>query len=188
MRSKTITGFILISLLIVTSACLINLGGPKYPSTTIPVSTQALGSLQNQLGSALTNPTPNQQLTLFLTESELTSYLSNLLGSKPDPLITNPQVFLRDGQIQVYGTATRGNFQANVKIVLTATIDSQGKLSLELVSADFGPIPVPKALNEVITSLVTEAFTGSLGPMATGIRIEGIVIAEGAMMIVGRIN
>jgi len=188
MRNKKIIFLILMTILIVTSACLINIGGPKYPAMTIAVSTEALGSLQQQLDSGLTNPTPNQPLTLFLTESELTSYLANVLSSKPDPLISNPQVFLRDGQIQVYGTATKGYFQANVMISLSATVDTQGKLTLELVSADFGPLPVPKALNSVITSLVTEAFTGSLGPMATGFRLESIVIAEGAIMIVGRLN
>jgi hypothetical protein len=38
----------------------------------------------------------------------------------------------------------------------------------------------------VITSLVTEAYTGSLGPVATGFQLESVVIAEGAMMIIGR--
>jgi hypothetical protein len=36
--------------------------------------------------------------------------------------------------------------------------------------------------------MVREAYTGSLGPVATGLRIEGISIANGIMTVTGRIR
>jgi hypothetical protein len=40
-------------------------------------------------------------------------------------------------------------------------------------------------LTTVLSELLTEAFTGTLGSMATGIRITSFDIAEGQIVIVG---
>jgi hypothetical protein len=39
-----------------------------------------------------------------------------------------------------------------------------------------------------MTAVITEAFTGSLGPVATGFRLESIDIANGLMTVTGRIK
>jgi hypothetical protein len=36
--------------------------------------------------------------------------------------------------------------------------------------------------------MVQEAYTGTVGPVATGLRVESITIAEGIMIVVGRIR
>jgi hypothetical protein len=43
-------------------------------------------------------------------------------------------------------------------------------------------------LNKAITAIIEEAYTGALGPVATGFRIQSIIIADGMMMIVGSIR
>jgi hypothetical protein len=174
--------------LLISMACVINVGGPDYPISPIPVSTDALTSMQEQIQAAVLAGAQTGQITLFITESQLTSFLVNKLDSQENPFITQPQAYLQNGQIQIYGTVVKGYLKATVSIVMTASIDPEGKLLLELSSADFGPLPVPDSLKEVITSLVTEAYTGSLGPVATGFMLESIIIANGAMMIIGRIK
>jgi hypothetical protein len=61
-------------------------------------------------------------------------------------------------------------------------------LKIELVSADLGPLPAPNGLKEIISSTIQEAYTGALGPVATGFRIQSVTIADGAMTIVGQIK
>jgi hypothetical protein len=183
-RNKSIIHISLI-VLVMTMACMISVGGPDYPEATIPVSTEALTSLQGQIQTAVAAGTATGQITLFVTESQITSILAENLSSQENSFITQPQVYLKDGQVQIFGTAVSGYFKATVSVIMTASIDPEGKLLLELTSANFGPLPVPDGLKEVMTSLVTEAFTGSLGPYATGFQLQSIVIAEGAMMIVG---
>jgi hypothetical protein len=95
-------------------------------------------------------------------------------------------VYLRDGQLQVYGTASQGSFEATARIILNAGVDDQGQLKIELASADFGPLPVPDGLKDMITSTVREAFTGALGPVATGFRLQSVRISDGTMTIVGQ--
>ena len=123
-----------------------------------------------------------------MTEIQMTSFLYQKLQEQPDPFITNPQVYLRDGQIQIYGTAESGYFYATVTIILTAAPDENGQLTIELVDANFGPLPAPEGLKEAITAVVSEAYTGSLGPVATGFRIESITIEDGLITLTGRIK
>jgi hypothetical protein len=67
-------------------------------------------------------------------------------------------------------------------------VDENGKPKIELVSADFGPLPVPESVASAISSMIEEAYTGSLGPVATGLRIQTISTADGLMTITGRIR
>ncbi len=177
-----------IILMAAAMACRMNVGGPTPAGQPIPVSTDAAGSLQQQFEQALQGTGDGGQLTLTINETQLTSLLAAKLSSLPDPFITNPQVYLRDGQIQIFGKAARGYFEANVGIVLTATIDSNGQPLVEITSADFGPIPVPEDMTSAISAMVQEAYAGALGPLATGFKLDSIVIAEGLMLLTGRMQ
>ena len=167
-------------------SCTINIGGPDYPTPFIPISTEAVGDLQSSLETAVAAGIVSGQITLTLTEPQLTSYLYYKLQAQSQLLITNPQVYLQDNQLQVYGTASKGDFQATARIILSAGVDEQGQLEIGLTSADFGPLPVPNGLMEIITATIQEAYTGALGPVATGFRLQSIVIADGTMTIVGQ--
>jgi hypothetical protein len=169
-------------------ACRMNVGGPTPSGPPIPISTEAAGSLQQQFKQSFEGSNQNEQLTLTINETQLTSLLAARLASLPEPFISEPQVYLRDGQIQIYGKATQSYFEANVGIILTAVIDEQGLPLLEVTSADFGPIPVPENLTSTISSMVQEAYTGALGPLATGFALDSITIADGVMTLTGRIR
>ena len=112
----------------------------------------------------------------------------SLQQSDKKPLITDPQVYLRDGQMQIYGKTQQGMFAANIGIIVQVSVDAEGKPQIDITSADFGPFPAPEGLKNAITAMVEEAYTGSLGPVATGLRIETISIANGIMTITGRIR
>jgi len=188
MLRKIKTTIIVFLVLLISMACMINVGGPDYPYNPIPVSTDELLNLNEQIQEAVIAGGQSGQVTLFITESQLTSFLASKLDSQKNPFITQPQAYLQDGKIQIYGTVIKGYLKATVSIIMTASIGPDQKLLLELSSADFGPLPVPDSLKEIITSLVTEAYTGSLGTLATGFNLESIVIANSAMMIVGKIK
>jgi hypothetical protein len=169
-------------------ACTINVGGPDYPDTPIPVSTEAIEQMKQSIQEALATGAASGQVSFVINEIQLTSYLAFKLQEQPEPFITDPQVYLRDGQIQIYGTAQKGYFLATARIIFTAYADADGKLAIELSEADFGPLPVPDGLKEAATAIVSEAYTGALGPVATGFRIEAIVISDGMMAITGRVK
>ncbi len=179
---------LLLTLVMASLACTIFVGGPAYPAQTIPVSTEAAQSIQDQIQQALTADAATGAISLQFNESQLTSYLAQKLDEQANPIMTDPQVFLRDGQVQVYGKVQRGLFAANVAIILSASVDEAGQPKIEVVSADFGPLPAPQGLNEAISAVVNEAYTGSLGPAATGFRLESITIADGLITLSGRVK
>jgi hypothetical protein len=176
-------------------ACNINVGGPDYSSLPpVPVSTEFAQSIEEEVRRAFEEGAETGVITLNITEQQITSYLASRLQTDPDlqqdnqPLISEPQVYLRDGQMQIYGKTQRGMFNANIGIIVSVGVDAEGQPDIEIVSADFGPLPAPEGLKETIESMIREAYTGSLGPVATGLRIETITIANGIMTVSGRIR
>src|SRR5688572_3989652 len=187
---------LLLSIVLTSLACTIFVGGPDYSSLPpIPVSAEAAESIKAELQRAIEAAAQTGVITVNLTEPQITSYLAARLQTDPSlqqsdkkPLITDPQVYLRDGQMQIYGKTQQGMFTANIGIIVNMGIDVNGQPQIDVVSADFGPFPAPEGLKDAITAMVREAYTGSLGPVATGLRIETISIANGVMTVTGRVR
>lgn len=186
MKKTSVVILPLIFMALTTLACAVSLGGPSYPDTPVPVSTEDAGIVEKHFQDAATAAANGGPLTLTITESQLTALVAAKLSEQSEPVITEPQVYLRDGQIQIYGKAVRGNFEATVRIVLNATISDSGKPVISIVSVDFGPLPAPDSINNTISKMVDEAFSGAIGPAATGFRLESIKIENGTMTITGR--
>src|SRR5215216_990689 len=186
----------LLSLVLTSLACVVFVGGPDYSNLPpIPVSAEAAESIKAEIQRALQAAADTGVITVNLTEPQITSYLAARLQTDPSlqqsdkkPLITDPQVYLRDGQMQIYGKTQQGMFAANIGILVNLGVDANGQTQIDFVSADFGPLPAPEGLKDTITAMVREAYTGSLGPVSTGLRIETISVANGVMTVTGRIR
>jgi hypothetical protein len=186
----------LLSLVLTSLACVVFVGGPDYSNLPpIPVSAEAAASIKDEIQRAVEAATDTGVITVNLTEPQITSYLAARLQTDPSlqqsdkkPLITDPQVYLRDGKMQIYGKTQQGLFTANIGIIVDMGVDANGQPQIDVASADFGPFPAPKGLKDAITAMVKEAYTGSLGPVATGLRIESISTANGVMTVTGRIR
>jgi uncharacterized protein YpmS len=180
---------VFIVLALASLACTIGIGGPQSPYEEVPVSLEDAQSLQAQFEQAMKQGTSSGVVSFVVTERQLTSALAfRLAADAENALLTNPQVYLRDGQIQIYGTAQQGSFSAGVRILITATVNESGTPVLSVQSVDLGPLPAPEGLNSAITAMVSEAFTGAMGPVAIGFRMERITIENGQMLVQGRIK
>lgn len=178
------------TLLLLTSlACSIFVGGPDYPEQTVTASPDEALSMQTQIEQALLSGAESGIVTLQISESQLTSYMAQKMQGKENPPFTEPQVLLRNGQMLLYGKIKRGMFAANMLITMNVSIDPvSGMPKIEIASADFGPVPAPEGVNSAISAVIDEAFTGSMGPVAIGFRLETITIADGIMTLTGRIK
>ncbi len=185
----------LITLILTSLACTVFVGGPDYSDRTpIPVSNDAAESLKEEIKRAFEAGATTGEVTINITEAQITSVLALRLQSDQNlqqdkkPLITDPQVYLHDGQMQIFGKTQQGMFAANIGIIVSVGVDENGKPKIEIVSADFGPFPAPEGINNAISTMIEEAYTGSVGPVATGLRIQTISIVNGVMTITGRIR
>ncbi|GAB4419099.1 MAG: hypothetical protein Kow002_06500 [Anaerolineales bacterium] len=175
-------------LVLSTLACSVFIGGPDYPDVQIPVSAEEVLSLKAHIEQAVLAGAETGLVTIQITEPQITSYLAFKMAEQEQPPFTDPQVFLRDGQMQIYGKVERGFWNANILISLTVSLDEGNQPKIEIASADFGPFEAPNGLKQTLTAIITEAYTGSLGPVATGFRLENIVIENGLMTVTGRVK
>ncbi len=195
MKKTNFLHILLITLVLASLACTVSVGGPDYSDRApIPVSSEAAESLKEEIKRAFEAGATTGEVTIHITETQITSVLMLRLQNDQDlqqdkkPLITDPQVYLRDGQMQIFGKTQQGMFTANIGIIVSVGVDENGKPKIEIVSADFGPLPAPEGINAAISAMIQEAYTGSVGPVATGLRIQSITIADGIMTISGRIR
>ena len=194
-KTKFALPIFLLTLVLTSLACTMFVGGPDTSTLpTVPVSTEFAQSIEEEVRRAFEEGAQTGTITLKLTEQQLTSYIASRLQSDPrmqqngQPMITEPQVYLRDGQMQVYGKTQQGMFTANIGIIVNVGVDSNGQPQIDIVSADFGPLPAPEGIRDTVEAMIREAYVGSLGPVATGFRIESITIADGVMTVTGRVR
>lgn len=175
-----------ITALLATLACTLNLGGPKPPGDPIAVSTAALTEMAESWQTAFDPLTGEARITI--TETQLTSLLAQSLAMEEDPPLRDPQVYLRDGRIQIYGTAANNLFRANALVEVSATVGEDGSLNLSVESANFGPLPVPESLLKRLSDAIesTLGLDGNNGLLP--IRLTDLKIADGEMLIVGTIG
>jgi hypothetical protein len=178
----------LCALVSATLACSIFIGGPAYPEDAIPTPTGTPLSLQDQILQAVEEAAGTGTVSVTLTESQLTSYLAARSAAQAHPLIVDPRVYLRSGQMKIFGRAESGIFVANVTMTVQANIDSEGQPKIDVEQTYFGPVKAPKGLNDALAASIQDAFTGWLGPVATGFRLESITIGDGVMTVTGRIK
>ncbi len=180
--------FSLIALALASLACSIFIGGPDYPANPVVYSPSSVESFNKQLDEAMLSAAQTGTLSLQFTEEQLTSFVILKMQEQETPPFTEPQVLLRNNQIQMLGKIEQGMFKANISIILSAGVGENGLPKIEVISADFGPFPAPTGLNSIISSLTEEAFSGSFGPAATGMRLSSITIADGVMTLTGQIK
>jgi len=90
--------------------------------------------------------------------------------------------------MELLGKVQQGMFSANISMTMTVGVDQNGQPKITITQEDFGPLPAPQGLNDAVSAFVAQALTGSLGPAATGFRLESVSIADGVMTVTGRIK
>ncbi len=171
-----------------TLACTMDLGGPAAPGDPIPTSETAAQEILDAWESAAAASISTGEIRLIINETQLTSLVAARLAEKQDPVLRDPQVYLRDGQLQVFGTVQQGMFQGEVLLSVLPVLDADGTLAFQVTSADLGPVPAPEGIRESLSALVTEAFAGPIGSLATGLRVTSIAIEDGELALVGEMR
>lgn len=160
--------------------------GPRLPDAAILPSDQDSPTLAGIWRAALA--VEGGEVRLVFTEQQLTSFMASHIGEAERPAFNQAQIRLRDGRIKIYGVAELGPIEAGALIEVQPIVDPLGTIAFEITSAKLGPLPAPQAMLSGLSELLTEAFTGKLGPLATGIRITSLAIADGQVAIVGSLR
>ena len=175
------------ALLLATLACSVFVGGPDYPATPIPVSTQAGAKFTNSSQQA--PPLARHRHHHAQHHRRTTYILSRLLSAIP----AQPADHRSAGAIakrtneSVWKSST-GHVHRQRQYHDVGQCGSKRSAQDQDHAGGLWSISAPQGLNDAISAFVAQAFTGSLGPAATGFRLESISIGKGVMTVTGRIK
>src|SRR4030067_1220665 len=170
-------------LLFINIACNLTKKTEPIPTEEIPVTTEAVERLRDDLQKAGQEIKMAGHTTLVIDEAELTSLAAFELQKQDSPVLQEPQIFLRDGQIKIFVQLEQGNSISSVDIVLDVSANAEGRPEYQIVSAKSGPLPLPESMSQQISEQIDKAFTSKIDPQMDDIFIDKITIAGGVMTI-----
>lgn len=178
----------LIILVLIAASLACNLptsSGPTPPPTESPLSTQEVQQLEEDLKSTLTNPSQSGEITVNITQQQLNSFIIAEASNQPDLPISNPQVVLTNGQMEIYGTIYQSGISADSKIVMRPRVDGNGNPKMDVVSVTVGPFPAPDALKNQIAAQVDNMLSDYLAASSNKFTVTSVTITEGLMTVTG---
>jgi uncharacterized protein YpmS len=168
-----------------TLACSIPVSGPTPPPSPEPLSTEQVLQFEQQIQETLVNPAPSGEVTITITEQQLNSFLVSKLAEQPDQLITDPQIVLTNGQVEIYGKTNQGGLNLNSRIIVAPGVDANGDPRLEVVSINLGPIQVTDALKEKAQNLVDTMLSDYVSTNSGKFKITSIKVADKQLTVTG---
>lgn len=183
MKMLKLVLFPLLVISIVSLAC--NFGLRSITPSTPVVSTPTKPPLgEDGLGVEFWE-SENGWVKLILDEAQITDIIDSSLQDIEGITIHDVEVFLREGQVQVYGSIQYKGINSNSRIFLVPQIDVQGQPRFVIVSAYYSLFPIP---DDMITSLqvsIDQIFYNFLAPLTNEVFVDSISMADGFMVISG---
>jgi hypothetical protein len=177
---------ILAALIAASLAC--NMPGfrqsPDAQLDPIPVTTQAAGQLEDDIEGAAEDLLNGRPFTLTIHEAQLTSAANLELRALQEAQVQNLQIYLRDGQVKMFGDVIRDGltlpFSISVRVYAL-----NGNVAYEILDAKVGPIPLPQSILDELEAQLDQFILAQLGSGTAGVVIQQVSIANGVMTISG---
>jgi uncharacterized protein YpmS len=163
-------------------------GGNKStqaPTETIPAVTEEIQITQEPLQLTLPTATPGSQFILEMNESQMTSLVASELQNQTDPALNNPQVRLRNGQIEFEADVNQSGLSLPLRLAVAVKVDDQGKPDYEITSANLGPLPLPESILEQFSNQLDLVLADQLKVDGKDLALDNITIQDGLMTATG---
>ena len=127
----------------------------------------------------------NQPVVLVVTESELTSFVVFELQNQDISVIQDPQIYLRDGNVKVYGQYEEAGTTLNVSVQLRfAVLD--GKIQIQIETVSLNGFNAPDSLASKVQMAISEQVEPALNQwLGDGMYIDTLQIGDGILTITG---
>jgi uncharacterized protein YpmS len=187
MRSHVLISLAALILAAQFCCCCGNIGGPEPPYVITP-SDDAVQRFKERWTTAI-DSSLDGSFTITVTEEEMTSLIVQQLAKQEDPpSISNLQVHLRDGRIEVYATATVNDSLPVPGMVAFSATATDGNIDVTVEEVEFGPLPMPDSIVETATDMLNDLIHRSMLAEMGEVTITDIQISEGEMTLTGGIS
>jgi uncharacterized protein YpmS len=166
-------------------ACSLPSRSVEPTNTPVPTATVDPKALEDQLATASARFNSTGDLSITVTQEQLTAVVAQKLSEQTDIKITDPLVQLQENQVILSGKVTVGLLTPLAKIVFEPYVEN-GIPKVKAVSANFGSIPVPDQLLNQITDSINQNLSQYVEANGKSIEIESIQISDGQMTLTGK--
>lgn len=180
---KPIRSILLLPLILLFAGLACQFSGGPTPPRPVPTLPDAAQSLNQTFETVQPAPTTGN-LSITVTEAQITSYIVQNLHDNYDAILSNPVIVFQPNHVELYGTIKGDNIAANGRVLMTVTVDDQGKPAVKITDANFGPIPVPASLLTNLSTAVDQSIANSMKDYQSDYRLESITFDTGVATIV----
>ena len=158
-------------------------GAPERPGAQIISSDTAGQEAKTALESAL--PQPGTLNTVTLTELQITSWLAMEMKNNPDLPMREIQVYLRNGQIQIWGIVNGSDNETSALINGAIDLDSNGQPAIKIESIQIGRQAIPNILLSQAETWLNQILSEKINEQTPGLKIMNINISSGLITLSG---
>ncbi len=158
-------------------------GAPERPGAEIIPSDETALEVKATLENSM--PAPGSLSSISLTERELTSWLALEMKNNPDLPLSNVQVYVRNGKIQIWGVVTGSVDSTAALMVGNLMIGSNKNPIIEIESMQIGAQAIPDALVSQMESWINQLLLENIEKQAPGLELMNVNVSSGMVTISG---
>jgi len=158
-------------------------GAPDRPGD--PIMTSDNVALEAKAMFANSIPQPGSLSSTTITEQQITSWLAMEMKNSPDLPLSDVQVYLRGGQIQIWGMVNGSTDSTSALLTGTVSIDSYSQPVFTLESMQIGQQTVPDILLSQAEAWLNELLAEKINSQIPGLKLMNINVTNGLITVSG---
>jgi len=158
-------------------------GAPERPGDEILTSDSAGIEAKSILENSL--PQPGTMTTVTITEQQITSWLAMEMKNNPDLPLSDIQVYLRGGKVQIWGMVNGGGNSTSALIVGTLTVDDNKYPYFQIESMQVGQQVMPGVLVSQMESWLNQSLNDAISSQVPGLSLVSVKVTSGLITVSG---
>lgn len=158
-------------------------GAPERPGAEIITSENAGIEAKSAFEKTLFQPGALNSVSI--TEQQVTSWLAMGMSGTPDLPLSDVQVYLRNGKVQIWGMVTGTEESTSALIVGTVSIDDNKQPYFTIESLQIGQQVVPNLLLTQVENWVNQSIQDAIEKNIPGLELMNINVTSGMISISG---
>ena len=177
---------LLVAIVLLLTALACNLPTQQNSSvpSAVPFSDEEAQQFEQDLQATLTSQQSGSEVTITITDSQMSAYLANRMAGDTNQVISNPRVRMTSGRMEIIVQVNQG-ISLDATSVVVPTVDGSGRPRLQVESVSLGSLPVPESVVNQMQQVVDDILVDYLESSNSSFSVTKIEIAEGKMIVTG---
>lgn len=158
-------------------------GAPERPGDPIMTSDNVAMEAKAMFASSI--PQPGSLSSATITEQQITSWLAMEMKNNPDLPLSEIQVYLRGGKVQIWGMVNGSTDATSALLTGIISINSNALPVFTLESMQIGQQTVPDILLSQAEVWLNETLVEKINSEIPGLQLMNINVTNGLIMISG---